>query len=201
MKVLALAYNYKDLNVETGFEGTPLVFVKANNSITYADKINISRYYNEEPNLPIWVEVELGFVISEDCTDVAEDDATHYISHYVIGNDMTRKNIHTRDHHLALSKSLDGFCPILDLDITKLDKTDLRLTTKINGKITQDGNIENRVFDDKAALSYISKYFSLDKGDIILTGTPAGAMDSIVKPGDTAVLEIEGLGKLINYFE
>ena len=199
MKVMALAYNYKDLNSETGFDGLPLVFVKSNNTITTNDKINISRFHDKD--LPIWVEVELGFVVNADCANISENDAMQYIDHYVIGNDMTRKNIHGRDHHLALSKSLDDFCPVMHLDVKELPSTDIRLTTAINGIKTQDGNISNRVFNDAQALSYISRHFKLDKGDIVLTGTPAGAMDSVVKPGDTAVLEIEGLGKLTNYFE
>lgn len=198
-KVIALAYNYKDLNAEFNVK-FPLVFIKGNNTINRTGKVNIAHLIEEDPNLEIWSEVELGFIISKDCKNVSKKDAYRHIGGFLIGNDVTRRNIENRDHHLALSKGLDGFCPISDFIITDIDTSNLKLSTKINGRITQDGNTSNRVFDDATALEYISRFFTLNKGDIVLTGTPKGALDSKVQVGDVVELEIEKIGKLTNYF-
>jgi 5-oxopent-3-ene-1,2,5-tricarboxylate decarboxylase/2-hydroxyhepta-2,4-diene-1,7-dioate isomerase len=198
-KVIALAYNYSDLNAEFNVK-FPLVFIKSNNTINKTGKVTIKHLIEDNPSLEIWSEVELGFVISKPCRNISKKQAYQYIDGFLIANDVTRRNIENRDHHLALSKSLDGFCPISDYIITDVDTSNLCLTTRINGIMTQNGNTANRIFDDTTALEYISRFFTLDKGDIILTGTPKGAMDSLVKVGDVVELEIEKIGKMINYF-
>jgi len=198
-KVVALAYNYKDLNAEFDVR-FPLVFIKGNNTINKTGKVKISGFVQENSDLEIWCEVELGFMISRECKNISSTDAYRYIDGFLIGNDVTRRNIEGRDHHLALSKGLDGFCPISDFIITDVDTSNLQLSTKINGKMTQNGNTSNRVLDDVKTLEYISRFFTLNKGDIILTGTPKGALESKVKVGDTVELEIEKIGKLINQF-
>ena len=194
-KVIALAYNYKDLVGDGRDEfDEPLIFLKSPSSIILQPSpIVIPPLISR-----VWVEIELAFVVRQEARFVPADQAAEYILGYTIANDVTALNVFGRDHHLARSKGLDTFCPVgpwLENDI-KTD--DLFLTTIVNGQVTQSSSTRNRILDDAEALSLISQFITLAPGDLVLTGTPAGAMDSIVQPGDCAELSIAGLGKLTN---
>lgn len=200
MKVIALAYNYKSLNKSVGYIGKPLIFIKSDNAVTRSSNIQISHLIEEDPKRDIWCEVELGFVIGKDSKNVSHTNALDYIDGFLVANDITRQNIDGHDHHLAFSKSHDNFCPLSGQIVRNISTGGLPMKTTINGLITQEGNTTDRVLNDVESLVYISKYISLNKGDIVLTGTTKGAMSSLVKPGDVAELEIEGIGKIVNSF-
>lgn len=193
-KVLALAYNYKDLVGEREHYDEPLIFLKSVTSVVpFHAPISIPSGLSK-----VWVEAELAFVIKRGGRHISPEDAPEHILGYTIANDVTAANVHGRDHHLARSKGLDTFCPVgLTLD-TQIATGDLALCTRINGRVTQRGTTANRILNDVECLSLLSRFFTLAPGDLVLTGTPAGAMDSIIKPGDEAVLEIAGLGRLSN---
>ena len=111
---------------------------------------------------------------------------------------MTTQNIANRDHHLALSKSQPNFCPIGDYITTDIDTSNLTMNTRINGVTTQESSSKHRILNEIESLVLISRYIPLFPGDVVLTGTPAGAMNSLVSPNDSVILTIEGLGKLSN---
>jgi 2-keto-4-pentenoate hydratase/2-oxohepta-3-ene-1,7-dioic acid hydratase in catechol pathway len=192
--VVALAYNYKDLVGERSQYDEPLLFLKLPTSVIGSQSpIVIPSVVSR-----VWVEVELAFVVKKDAWHVKPESAAEYVLGYTIANDVTASNIHGRDWHLARSKALDTFCPVGSVLYTDTVTSDLCMSTRINGRVTQRGSTANRILNDTEALSLISQFVTLHPGDLILTGTPAGAMDSLIHPGDEVVLEIEGIGRLTN---
>ncbi|MBI2095266.1 MAG: fumarylacetoacetate hydrolase family protein [Candidatus Omnitrophica bacterium] len=196
-KVVALAYNYKDLVGKKEKYDEPLVFFKSPSGVIGP---------REPVRIPVgietvWVEVELAFVIKKKAKNVPVSRAKDFILGYTVANDVTALNVHGRDWHLARSKALDTFCPTSPFLETETDARRLSLTTEINGRLTQNGTTANRIFDDARTLSFVSRFFTLEPGDLVLTGTPAGARQSLVRPGDTVKLKIGGLGELVNRIE
>jgi 2-keto-4-pentenoate hydratase/2-oxohepta-3-ene-1,7-dioic acid hydratase in catechol pathway len=142
----------------------------------------------------VWVEVELAIVIGRSIFRASHQEALASILGYTIANDITTSNLYERDHHLLRSKSGPGFCPLGEVLIRDLDTSSLELTTRVNGKVTQKSSTRNRILGDADAISMISQYVPLVAGDVIITGTPAGALESTIQPGDIVDMEIEGVG-------
>ncbi len=192
--VAALAYNYKDLVGPRDTYDEPLVFVKSPSCVVGARDAIARPAWAER----VWVEVEVAFVIRTAVFEATRAQAADAILGYTLANDVTAVNIHGRDHHLARSKSLATFCPVGAVLRPGVDTNALALSTCINGRFSQQGSTRDRIYDDVEALMLVSRLMPLWPGDIILTGTPAGAMDSLVQPGDDVELVIEGLGRLTN---
>ncbi|HEU0030823.1 MAG TPA: fumarylacetoacetate hydrolase family protein [Kofleriaceae bacterium] len=206
-KILALAYNYKSLfgdpaalakkseahYTDVGFE--PLVFLKGPNCVTHpGGTIHVP------PASEVWIEVEVTAIIGRRARHLRDAAAARdVVAGITIGNDVTALNILGRDWHLARSKSLDGFCPLGPELVTGLDDTNVRVSTKINDRTTQDAMTGDRVLDTYEAVALASRIMTLEPGDAILTGTPVGARQSIVKPGDRIEMVIEGIGTLVNH--
>ncbi len=206
-KILALAYNYKDLfedpaartstreahYTDAGFE--PLVFLKGLNCLIGPETPIAIRSDATE----VWVEVEVTAVIGRRVRNLADASAARdAVFGVTIGNDVTALNVLGRDWHLARSKSLDGFCPLGPELVRGFDDRDRRLSTTINGRQTQSSTTANRVLDTYEAVALASRLMTLEPGDIVLTGTPRGARQSLVRPGDRIELTIEGIGTLAN---
>jgi 2-keto-4-pentenoate hydratase/2-oxohepta-3-ene-1,7-dioic acid hydratase in catechol pathway len=192
-KIVALGYNYKDLIGPKESYDEPVLFLKPKSSIiTNNDKIII------QDNTKVWTEVELAIIISKTAKNIEIDNARDYILGYTVANDVTTTNIHNRDHHLARSKGLDTFCPILSEIRLDIDTSSLRLQNIINGIQMQSSNTKNRILNDFEIVSFISKIMTLEPGDWILTGTPANAENSIIKDGDICEVSIDEIGLLSN---
>lgn len=188
-----LALSYKGVG---NSNEEPLYFVKSLSSLCFE---NSKVPYPEDVN-KMWTEVELGVIIKKDCFNISEEKITQYIEGYTICADITVENLYNRDHHLGFSKSRLNFCPTKN-KITFLnlnENSSLELRTIINGKLTQKGNLKDMKFNLFKMISYISKIVCLKKGDLILTGTPKGVENNILKKGDKVKHLIEGLGEL-NY--
>lgn len=209
-KIVALGFNYKDLFMSKGalsnpneppsydvpgFE--PLVFLKGPNCLAAPDSaVPIPNGLEE-----IWIEVELAVVIGRRVRNLKDrESARAAVFGVTIGNDMSTLNIFGRDWHLARSKSLDGFCPLGPELVAGFQDDDRVLTTAINGRQTQISKTSDRILDTLESVAMVSRLMTLEPGDVLLTGTPAGARQSLVRPGDEAVLEIAGLGTLRNRF-
>lgn len=193
-KIIALGYNYKDLVGERPFYDEPVIFLKPPSSIL-ADKgtIEIKKSMKK-----IWTEVELCIIIGKKAVNIDIKDASKYIFGYTIGNDVTTSNILDRDHHLARSKAWDTFCPIGPWVENDIKTDNLLLENRINGKSFQKSNTNMRILNDNEIVSHLSKIMILMPGDIIMTGTPANAENSIIQEGDCVELFIQGLGCLSN---
>ncbi len=192
--VAALAYNFKDLVGPRDQYEEPLVFLKAPACVVSStEAVRLPGWVDR-----VWVEVELAIVVGRPIINADRAEAARAILGYTIANDVTASNICGRDHHLARSKSLPTFCPVGDFLRTSAATGALAMTTTINGRRTQCGTSANRILDDIDALALVSRIVALHPGDLVLTGTPAGAMDSTVRPGDRVELEIESIGTLSN---
>lgn len=142
-------------------------------------------------------EGELGVVIGRECKKLAEDDSPlDFVFGYICLNDVTARDLQRKDIQFARAKSFDTFCPIGSFIETELDVSDIRVTTKVNGEIKQDGRTSQMVFDVPYLIRYISNQMTLIQGDIIATGTPSGV--SKLNVGDVCEVEIEEIGILKN---
>ena len=184
-----LALNYKGVGNDNE---PPLYFLKSNSCLTFEGGIIPYPTFEIEQ---VWTEVELVIVIGKQ----------NSIKGFMVAGDVTCGNICNRDHHLPMSKSRTGFCPIgsftpvIDVDITK----PFTMTTSINGDIKQKGTTQDIKYDILTSINYVSKIIQLKENDIILTGTPitpggGPQYDCLVKPGDIIKHTIEGIGE-INY--
>lgn len=193
--IVGLALNYLDLVGESAKCDEPLVFLKATSSLACNNQsIKRPKWIDK-----MWVETELAVIVGRALNSSSSLlDASDAILGVTLANDVTAGNILGRDHHLARSKSLPTFCPIGDFLLPGTHGNDLRIRTTINGRITQESTTAKRLLNTAECLQLVSRFIPLHPGDIVLTGTPSGAMDSVVNVGDQAILEIESLGKLTN---
>lgn len=203
-KIVCVGMNYKShIEEQDGrFPKKPVLFAKAR-SCVIKNRENII-YPREVEELDY--EVELAVVIGRKMKDIPEDKVPDYIYGYTIMNDVTARNIQKNEHQWYRAKSFDTFGPIGPV-ITIKDKIpdpqDLNLKSYVNGKLRQDGNTSDMIFGVYPLISYISKSITLEAGDLISTGTPAGVgvfmkQKKMLKPGDTITCEIENIGKLEN---
>lgn len=191
-RVVALARNYRDLISEENWDEEPLMFLMTPSSVIGDDEtIKIP-----EDRGPTWAEVELACVIDKTAKDIDADEADDYIRGYTIVNDVTTENLYDRNWHLPRGKALDTYCPTGPYLVQEVNTSDLEMTTRIDGEVTQKSSTSNRLFNDAEALSLITSMITLEPGDLVSTGTPGGALDSKIQPGSEVVLEIEKFGNL-----
>lgn len=135
-------------------------------------------------------------VICKDGRDIPESSALSYVGGYALALDMTARDIQgaakKKGHPWSVAKGYDTFCPISSLiEVEKIALDDTTLWLKVDGDMKQNGNTKDMVFTVPALISYISKIFTLEEGDVILTGTPEGV--GPVKPGQTITAGIGGV--------
>src|SRR5688572_6149820 len=192
-KIICVGRNYADHAKELGNEVPtyPLLFLKAPSAIIASgDTIVIPARSSQVEH-----EGELAVIIGRDCKDLAdEDDISDFVLGYTCLNDVTARDIQRADVQFTRGKSFDTFCPIGPHIETELDASDIRITTKVNGVIKQDGRTSQMVFTIDFLIGYISRQMSLKAGDVIATGTPAGV--SKLEVGDLCEVTIEGIGTL-----
>lgn len=175
----------------------PLIFLKSPNSlITNRQPIICSSQY-----IKVWGEPELAFVVNTD-ENRRNESCPYTIGGYTIVNDVTAQDINKRDHHLALSKSRDTFCPILHYIDTDFSPNNQRITGIQNNKIIRDARLGDRIFNDQKLLSYLASWMTISDGDLILTGTPRRVCErTFMNDGSTYTCIIEGLGSFSNEFK
>ena len=200
-KFIAIGLNYSDHAKETGAKtpAEPIVFMKASSSICGPnDEIEIPKGSNKLD----W-EVELAFVVGKDTKNISEKDAPDHILGYCIVNDVSEREWQIEKlGQWVKGKSGDTFGPTGPYLVTKEaidDINNLNLTTEVNGKKMQSGNTKNMIFNTNFILSYLSKFMSLQPGDLVTTGTPAGVgmgmnPQVFLKPGDNIKIAIDNLG-------
>ena len=200
-KFIAIGLNYSDHAKETGAKTPtePIVFMKATSSICGPnDEIEIPKGSNKLD----W-EVELAFVVGKDTKNISEKDAPDHILGYCIVNDVSEREWQIEKlGQWVKGKSGDTFGPTGPYLVTKEaidDINNLNLTTEVNGKKMQSGNTKNMIFNTNFILSYLSKFMSLQPGDLVTTGTPAGVgmgmnPQVFLKPGDNIKIAIDNLG-------
>ena len=128
-----------------------------------------------------------------------EENADEYIGGYTILNDVTARDLQSKDVQWTRSKSFDTFCPLGPVIETEINPSNLDISLKLNGEAKQDSNTENMIFKPQRLVEFISGIMTLNPGDVIATGTPPGVGPMTV--GDVVEVEIEGVGVLRNFVE
>ncbi len=170
----------------------PGIFVKGLNTLSGpGDDIPYPSWTQE-----LHYEGELAVVIARTMRDVKAEDALDHVLGYTIAVDVTARDAQRRDLQWARAKSADGFCPIGPWLETDLDPSDLRLQTRVNGELRQDGHTGDLIFSVPEVLAYISRFITLEPGDVVLTGTPDGV--GPLRPGDLVEVTIDAIGTLAN---
>lgn len=200
-KIICIGLNFKDHAEESGMEAPkePVVFFKATSSLVGPNDDLVIPRGSEKTD---W-EVELAVVIGKKASYVEESEAYDYVAGYALHNDYSE-----RAYQLELGgqwvkgKSCDTFAPLGPYIATKdeiEDINNLGMWLKVNGEQKQNGTTANLIFDVAQVVSYLSRFMTLEPGDVISTGTPAGVglgfdPPQYLKPGDVVELGIDGLG-------
>lgn len=200
-KILCIGRNYRDHATELGNEvpKEPLLFLKPPSSLLASGGIIRMPALSKRVDY----EGELGIVIGRRCRNLGPDeDVRPYIRGYTIVNDVTARDLQKSDGQWTRGKGFDTFCPVGPIVSDEIDPAGgnaVSLTTRLNEEIKQQGTTSDLIFPIAHLLRYITAAMTLEPGDLIPTGTPAGV--GPVDPGDSIQVEIDGLGVLENTFQ
>lgn len=191
-KIVCVGKNYADHAREMGGEPpkSPVLFIKAPNTVNVPDG---------EVHAPAFVqrldyEGELGVVIGKRAKDVPPERVKEYILGYICLNDVTARDVQYGDGQWTRGKSMDGFCPMGPWITDEVDPSDLAVTTRLNGEVRQSGRTSQLIHPVPELIAFITASMTLEPGDVVATGTPAGV--GAMVPGDVVEVEIEGIGVL-----
>jgi 2-keto-4-pentenoate hydratase/2-oxohepta-3-ene-1,7-dioic acid hydratase in catechol pathway len=203
-KIICLTFNYpahaKEQDLVSPKE--PVIFIKPRTTLCGTNSDIMCPNFIKQLDY----EIELAVIIGKTCKNVDESESKDYIFGYMVFNDVSARDIQMRDKQFTRGKSFDTFAPCGPW-ITSADEVtnpqDLQLVTKINGQNRQDSSTKNMFIKIPSIISELSNVMTLEKGDIIVTGTPDGvAMNNpstpFLKNGDKIEMEIEKLGKIQN---
>jgi 2-keto-4-pentenoate hydratase/2-oxohepta-3-ene-1,7-dioic acid hydratase in catechol pathway len=205
-KFLGIGLNYADHIAESGMEAPefPVFFNKQVTCVVGpGDDVHMPRVSNL-----LDYEGELAIVISERCRQVSEERAPDVIAGYTIANDLSVRDWQLRTPTMTLGKSFDTHGPLGPWVVTADELGDphgLSIKTYVNDELRQDGNTSEMIYDCFQQVAHLPEAFTLEPGDVIATGTPAGIgavrqpfPEGLLKVGDTVRVEIEGIGRLEN---
>jgi 2-keto-4-pentenoate hydratase/2-oxohepta-3-ene-1,7-dioic acid hydratase in catechol pathway len=202
-KIVCVGLNYKDHAEEQGAElpAAPLLFAKFTTAlIGPGDPIVIPSIVTKCD-----YEAELGVVIGTPVRNVSKENALEAVAGYVVANDVSARDLQFADGQWTRGKSPDTFCPVGPL-VPAAEIPDphaLGIRALLNGEAVQDSTTANLIFGIDEVVSYVSRTSTLEQGDLILTGTPAGVgvfrnPPRLLQPGDEITIEIDGVGSITN---
>ncbi len=191
-KIVCIGRNYAAHAKELGNEvpAEPLMFFKPPSSIIGPAETVILRTESEK----VEHEGELAVVIGKRASRVTPAEALSYVLGYTCANDVTARDLQKKDGQWSRAKGFDTFCPIGPWIETDLDPSDLSIKCIVDGQVRQDGRTSMMMFDVPALIAYVSRAFTLEPGDVILTGTPEGV--GPLAAGNKVTVAIEKLGEL-----
>ena len=203
-KIICIGLNYADHADEAGLARTevPVFFAKFRNSLTGpTSPIRLPRVSTE-----IDYEGELAVVIGAPCKDVSDRDALQYVAGYTIMNDVSARDLQMQTSQWIAGKALDTFAPMGPGIVPASEIANpqaLTLTTRVNGQVVQQASTATMIFSVATIIAFLSSLMTLEPGDIIATGTPAGVGFKRTPPlflrdGDVVEVEIDGIGQLRN---
>jgi 2-keto-4-pentenoate hydratase/2-oxohepta-3-ene-1,7-dioic acid hydratase in catechol pathway len=193
-KIVCVGRNYIEHAKELGNEvpKVPLIFLKPPSSvISDGDTVILP-----PQSAQVEHEGELVVVMGKRGRYITGENAKKYILGYTIGNDVTARDLQLSDDQWTRAKGFDTFCSFGPWIDTEFDPADAVLTCRVNGQMRQMASTRDMVFNVPTLIAYVSSVMTLEPGDLIFTGTPAGVGE--LKNGDEVVVEIEGLGVLKN---
>lgn len=193
-KIVAVGRNYAEHAKELGNEAPsePIIFLKPPTAVLPPNGTIIRPPQSQRVDF----EGELAIVISKTARNVKRADWRGVVLGFTCANDVTARDLQKKDVQFTRGKSFDTFCPLGPCIETDLDPAALSLRTSVNGQTKQDGNTRDMVFDCAFIIEFITSVMTLQAGDVILTGTPAGVGPLVA--GDHVEVEIEGIGTLRN---
>jgi 2-keto-4-pentenoate hydratase/2-oxohepta-3-ene-1,7-dioic acid hydratase in catechol pathway len=202
-KIVCLGLNYRDHARESGQEipGDPIWFAKFENSLVgHGADIVLPRACPDAVDY----EVELAVVIGRTATRVDRGDALQYVAGAMVLNDVSARDLQFLTSQWGAGKAIDTFAPCGPALVTLDELGDiqsLRLSTRVNGRTVQDGTTADQIFPVADAIAWLSRTMTLQPGDIIATGTPAGvgaSSGTFLRDGDLVEVELEGVGTVAN---
>jgi 2-keto-4-pentenoate hydratase/2-oxohepta-3-ene-1,7-dioic acid hydratase in catechol pathway len=181
----------------------PVIFTKPSSTVIGSGK-SIPNYL--DPTDSTDYEGELTVVIGRGGRGIKKQDALAHVFGYTIINDVTARTLQHKHRQWFIGKGIDGFCPMGPAILTAdemPDPTKMRLTTSVNGEKRQDASVTDLIFDIPTLIETLSAGITLEPGDLIATGTPAGVglgftPPRFLKKGDVVTIEVSGIGKLEN---
>jgi len=194
-KIVAIGANYKNHIKEMGRQipEEPLIFLKPPSSLVGPNDIIVYPKMSKRVDY----EGELALVIKKRAHLLRDEESTEdYILGYTCFNDVTARDLQKKDVQFTRAKSFDTFAAVGPCIATDVEPEGLRLKTFLNGKLKQSSSLRNLIFPVPFIVRYISRIMTLEPGDIITTGTPAGV--GPMSPGDRVDIQIEGIGTLSN---
>lgn len=193
-KVVAIGLNYRDhaeeLNMPLPEE--PLLFMKPSSSVIGPGET----IYLPSQSQRIDFEAELAVVIGRTAFNVRSQEAGEYILGYTCLNDVTARDLQSKDGQWTRAKGFDTFCPLGPWIETEIDPSDLAIELYLNGERKQSSRTSNLIFDPCRLVEFVSSVMTLFPGDVIATGTSSGI--GPMKSGDVVEVRIEGIGSLEN---
>lgn len=203
-KIICIGLNYKKHALESGMAvpTIPVVFTKYNNTLVdFGGDVELGAVGTQFD-----YEVELGVVIGKRAKNVSKADALDYVLGYCVSNDLSCRDLQFRSSQWLMGKTLDHFLPLGKYVVTHDEipnPQNLSLSSKVNGELRQQSNTADMIFAVAEIIEDLSKHFTLEPGDLILTGTPEGVAMGIkgtpwLKPGDVVEVSIENIGSTIN---
>jgi 2-keto-4-pentenoate hydratase/2-oxohepta-3-ene-1,7-dioic acid hydratase in catechol pathway len=193
-KIVCVGRNYAEHAKELGNEAPsdPILFFKPPSALLAPGGTIVRPAASQRVDF----EGELAIVIGREATRVSAARWRDYVRGYACANDVTARDLQKKDVQFTRAKGFDTFCPIGPCIEDDLDVSDLRLVTRVNGEVRQDGRTSQMIFSLAFLFEYITAIMTLVPGDVILTGTPAGV--GPLAAGETVEVEVEGIGVLSN---
>jgi 2-keto-4-pentenoate hydratase/2-oxohepta-3-ene-1,7-dioic acid hydratase in catechol pathway len=193
-KIVCVGRNYADHAKELGNEAPsePIIFLKPPSALLPHGGTIV----RPPQSARVDFEGELAIVIKREAKNVARGEWRDYVLGFTCANDVTARDLQKRDVQFTRAKGFDTFLPLGPCIETDVDPSNLDVTTRVNGEVRQHGNTAQMIFPCDVLLEFITAVMTLEPGDVILTGTPAGVgpMDA----GDEVEVEIQGIGTLRN---
>lgn len=193
-KIVCVGRNYADHAKELGNEvpKAPLLFLKAPSALIGPDEAIVLPLASER----VEYEAEIGVVIGRRMRHATPEDAEAGIGGFICLNDVTARDLQNADGQWTRAKGFDTFCPVGPRVVPALDWRTLEVVARVNGVERQRAKASQMVFPIPTLLSYISQVMTLEPGDLVATGTPAGVGRLV--PGDVVEVEVSGVGVLRN---
>ncbi len=193
-KVVAVGLNYRDHIIEMGRQmpEEPVIFLKPSSSVIGPDEFIILPPQSSRVDH----ESEFAVVIGKTASRVSSQDARDFVLGYTCLNDVTARDLQSKDGQWTRAKGFDTFCPIGPWIETEVDPGDLGIELFLNGERRQASRTSNLIFNPYFLIEFISGIMQLNPGDVIATGTPSGV--GPLTEGDRVEVRIEGIGSLFN---
>ena len=198
-KIVCIGWNYRShiKELESALPEVPTVFLKPSSCLIGDGEAIVI----PEGVTNVQHEVELAVIFGKKAKNVSEEDALSYVSHLAVFNDVSARDMQKasrlRGDSWDLSKGIDTFGPMSEpIPYDGRDLQDLDLLLTVNGEVRQNGSTRNMIFSVPFLISYVSRYMTLEEGDILITGTPEGVSE--IRRGDVVRAEIKEVGCVSN---